>query len=81
MSLDYYEVDGSISSQFITGLIINAIYSKKAITIKVLPPLESKKYVLMTIELFKQIGFDITIDSSLKMMIPKKNVEKLFINK
>lgn len=61
MSLDYYEVDGSISSQFITGLIINAIYSKKAITIKVLPPLESKKYVMMTIDIFKSVGFDITI--------------------
>lgn len=61
MSLDYYEVDGSISSQFITGLIINAIYLKKAITIKVIPPLESKKYVLMSIEVFKKIGFDITI--------------------
>lgn len=61
MSLDYYEVDGSISSQFITGLIINAIYSKKAITIKVIPPLESKEHVLNSIEVFRKIGFDITI--------------------
>ena len=61
MSLDYYEVDGSISSQFITGLIINAIYLKKAITIKVLPPLESKQHVLMSVEVFKKVGFDITI--------------------
>lgn len=61
MSLDYFEVDGSISSQFITGLIINAIYLKKAITIKVLPPLESKQHVLMSVEVFKKVGFDITI--------------------
>ena len=73
MSLDYYEVDGSISSQFITGLIINAIYSKKAITIKVLPPLESKKHVLMTIELFKQLGFDITIGENETYYIHNNN--------
>ena len=36
------------------------LFSTK-ITIKVIPPLESKDYVLMSIDIFKQIGFDITI--------------------
>lgn len=61
ISLDYYEVDGKTSSQFITGLIINALYNKKAITIKVMPPFENKSYVLMSIEIFKMYGFDISI--------------------
>ena len=60
MNLDYYEVDGSISSQFITGLIINALYLKKAITIKIIPPFVSFKYVLMSVEVFKKLGFDIS---------------------
>ena len=66
INLDYYEVDGSISSQFITGLIINALYLKKAITIKINNELKNKKYVLMSIEVFKKMGFDISfIDNTL----------------
>ena len=65
ISLDYFEVDGTISSQFVTGLIINALYLKKAITIKVNPPFICKSYVLMSIEVFKHFGFDIsTVDNT-----------------
>ena len=63
INLDYFEVDGTISSQFITGLIINALYLKKAITIKVNPPFICKSYVLMSIEVFKNLGFDISVDN------------------
>ena len=63
MNLDYYEVDGSLSSQFITGLIINALYLKKAITIKIIPPFISKQYVLMSVEIFKKLGFDISFEN------------------
>lgn len=59
INLDYYEVNGN-SSQFITGLIINALYLKKAITIKINSPLKNKAYVLMSIEVFKKVGFDIS---------------------
>ena len=64
MNLDYYEVDGSISSQFITGLIINALYMKKPITIKIIPPFISLKYVLMSVEVFKKLGFDISYNDN-----------------
>lgn len=66
INLDYYEVDGSISSQFITGLIINALYLKKAITIKIINDLKNRQYVNMSVEVFKKIGFDISfIDNTL----------------
>ena len=61
INLDYFEVDGNISSQFVTGLIINALYLKKAITIKITPPFICKSYVLMSIEVFKDLGFDISV--------------------
>lgn len=75
ISLDFYEVDGKISSQFITGLIINAIYNKKAITIKVIPPFENKKYVLMSIEIFKLFGFDISINDN-TIIVHTNNISK-----
>lgn len=62
ISLDYYEIEANISSQFVTGLIINALYQKKATTIKIKGILESKSYVLMTVNVFKQFGFDIDFD-------------------
>ena len=59
INLDYYEIDGGISSQFITGLIINALYLKKAITIKVIKNFYSIDYVKMTIAVFNKLGYDI----------------------
>ena len=59
INLDYYEIETNVSSQFITGLIINALYLNKATTIKIKDDFESKGYVCMSIEVFKQFGFDI----------------------
>ena len=64
INLDYFEVDGTISSQFVTGLIINALYNKKAITINVIPPFICKSYVTMSIETFKKLGFDISFNEN-----------------
>lgn len=64
INLDYFEVDGTISSQFVTGLIINALYNKKAITINVIPPFICKSYVTMSIEIFKKLGFDISVNEN-----------------
>lgn len=62
--LDYYELEGNVSSLFIMGLIINALYQKKATTIKINPPFLYKDDVLTGILVFQRFGFDITINEN-----------------
>ena len=54
-----FEIDGSISSQFITGLIFALVYLGKEAEIKIIPPLESRSYINLTIEALTQFGAEI----------------------
>lgn len=62
LNLDYYEIDGSYSSQYILGFILNALYLKRPITIQIKPPFNCQKNILMSIDILKQFGFDISFD-------------------
>lgn len=50
---------GSISSQFISSIIISAPLSDKGVTLFVLPEFKSKPYVDMTIDIMKKFGVNI----------------------
>jgi 3-phosphoshikimate 1-carboxyvinyltransferase len=52
-------VDGSISSQFISGLLISSIYADSEVVIKVKGKLVSKPYVLATLATMKHFGVSI----------------------
>ncbi len=54
-----YEVEGNISSQFITGLMFTLPLLNGDSTIKVIGDLESKGYVDLTIDMLKQYGVEI----------------------
>lgn len=57
-----YEIRGDISSQFITGLIFALSVTEGDSVIKIIPPFESKSYVLVTLECLKKFGVDIELD-------------------
>ena len=55
-----YEVVGNISSQFISGLMFSLPLLKGDSTLKILPPVESKDYILLTLQCLKAFGIEIT---------------------
>lgn len=57
LSLQDFTIEGNTSSQFASGLmILNAFAgSKKSITI--LPPIESKSYIVMTLNVLEEFGY------------------------
>lgn len=54
-----YQVDGSVSSQFISGLMFILPILDQDSTIEILEPFESKPYVDLTIELLNSFGIKI----------------------
>ncbi len=57
---DYFEIRGDVSSQFITGLLF-ALPVIGGGRIKVLPPVESRKYIDMTVKTMRKFGVSITV--------------------
>ena len=55
---DYY-IDGSVSSQFISGLLFALPLLDKDSTIHIKPPFESRSYVDLTISMLKKFGINI----------------------
>ena len=66
------EIDGSLSSQFLTGLLIAfAKAAKEEVTIKV-NNLNSKPYITLTLQLLKKFGYNVTHkDFELFTIIPQ----------
>jgi 3-phosphoshikimate 1-carboxyvinyltransferase len=54
-----YEIDGTISSQFLTGLMFALPLLKEDSTIKIKNRLESKSYIDITIDLLEEFGIKI----------------------
>ena len=51
-----YEVEGGVSSQFITGLIFALVYLGGDSALRILPPFESRSYVDLTIRALESFG-------------------------
>jgi 3-phosphoshikimate 1-carboxyvinyltransferase len=49
-------IRGDVSSQFISGLLLAGTSMKKGLTLKITSPLESRNYVLLTIEALRRHG-------------------------
>ncbi len=66
-----YEINGDISSQFITGLIFALVYLGEASSIRILPPFESRSYINLTISALKSFGADIELEDEFNIAIKK----------
>ena len=52
----HYTLRGDVSSQFVTGLIFALVYLNKEASIHLLPPIESRSYIDLTIDSLKSFG-------------------------
>ena len=52
-----FEVKANISSQFISGLLLFNVLAGSKKKLKVIPPIESKFYIVMTLNVLEELGF------------------------
>ncbi|MBQ7595925.1 MAG: 3-phosphoshikimate 1-carboxyvinyltransferase [Clostridia bacterium] len=71
MTGGYFEIPGNISSQFISGLLF-ALPSCGGGTVKIIPPVESKNYIGMTVNTIRKFGVDIIINENIYTVPDKK---------
>jgi 3-phosphoshikimate 1-carboxyvinyltransferase len=66
------EVSGSISSQFLSGLLLAAPYANRAVELTVTGPLVSQPYVAMTLAVTRAFGVDVAAaDDLLHFCVPQ----------
>jgi len=56
---------GDVSSQFISGLLLAGTLMKKGIKVEVTSPLESRNYVLLTVETLRRHGVHVNVNPDL----------------
>jgi len=66
------KIPGNISSQFISALLLVAPLAEKDVNIKLTTPLESKPYVLMTMETQRKFGVKVKVSCNLDEFWIKK---------
>ena len=64
-----YEINGDISSQFITGLIFALVYLGEEAEIRIIPPFESRSYINLTVSALKSFGADVVFADEYTIMI------------
>lgn len=69
-----YEINGNISSQFITGLIFALVYLGETSSITIIPPFESRSYVNLTISALKAFGADVEFTDEYTVTIRKSDM-------
>lgn len=65
LKASHYKIPGNISSQFITGLLYALPLLEGDSVIEVLPPIESKAYIEMTLETLAYYGIEIRREGNL----------------
>lgn len=59
-----YEIAGNVSSQFVTGLLIALSFLSGESRIRLIPPVESRPYIDITLDVLKKFGADIKEDNN-----------------
>ena len=68
-------LSGSISSQYLTSILMVAPYAKKEIEIEITDKLVSKPYVKMTIDLMRHFGVQVNHKEFKKFHVPLQNYQ------
>ena len=64
-----YTVDGSVSSQFISGLLFALPLLEKDSKIHIIPPFESRSYIDLTIQMLRNFGISIEWENELTLYV------------
>ena len=67
-----FTIPGNVSSQFISGLLFALPLCEEDSVIRILPPLESKPYVDMTVASLRRFGITVLWEEELTIRIPGK---------
>jgi len=59
------EIPGDVSSQFISALLFISPFAREGVTIRLTTPLESKPYVLMTLDCLQRFGITVAFSGEL----------------
>lgn len=70
LSAGRYKVQGNISSQFISGLLFVLPLLDKDSSIELIPPVESRSYIDMTLDALKLFGVNADWENDTKIAIP-----------
>ena len=72
----FVEMPGDVSSQFVSALLFIAPLAEEGVKIRLTMPLESKPYLLMTLECLKKFGITVESSPDLKVFkIAKQNYQ------
>ncbi len=66
----HYTLDGGVSSQFITGLLYLLPLLDGDSTLEILPPFESRSYVLLTVQTLADFGVNVAWEGENTLHIP-----------
>lgn len=66
------ELPGNISSQFVSALLLISPFAEEGVRIKLTTPLESKPYVLMTLDSLKKFGIEVISKNLVEFEIAKQ---------
>ncbi|MFA5308380.1 MAG: 3-phosphoshikimate 1-carboxyvinyltransferase [Dehalococcoidales bacterium] len=72
-------IEGNVSSQYISALLLLAPFSKTATSIKLTTPLTSRPYVLMTIWCLKQFGINVTVGAN-RFLVKRQRYQPAKVN-
>jgi 3-phosphoshikimate 1-carboxyvinyltransferase len=70
------KIDGAISSQFLTALLLAAPMAKEDMTITIIGELVSKPYIDITLHIMKEFGIDVVNDNYKTFSIKGKQIYK-----
>jgi 3-phosphoshikimate 1-carboxyvinyltransferase len=76
LSAGEYRVKGNISSQFISGLLFALPMLKEGSTIFIIPPVESRPYIDLTISALSQFGVNVYWKDDKSIIIPGSQTYK-----
>lgn len=64
------EISGSLSSQFISALLLVAPYVKNGLILEIKPPVLSRTYIDMTLSMMRSAGIDIKVNKNTIRVFP-----------
>jgi 3-phosphoshikimate 1-carboxyvinyltransferase len=76
IATDKVQINGNVSSQYISSLLLIAASLKNGLEIELLGKITSIPYIRMTLSLLNQLGIKTSFENNFIKVTPKKTVEK-----
>lgn len=64
-----FKIEGNVSSQFVTGLLLALSLMKEGGSVELIPPVESRSYIDMTIQAMREFNIEVDWESELVLRV------------